>query len=258
MRKMRKILDLTGQKFGRLTAIKRYKENKRTYWLCNCLCGQFTKVELSLLRSGQTKSCGCIVKEKAKARIRRLENERFGNLTVLKMMDKNASGNYTWLCVCDCGKETIVSCGKLTSGHTKSCGCLWKKSITKHGLHGKPGYTAYLLTTPERKLKRYVGNRVREVMKSRNVKKNGNVFDYLPYNADELKKHLESLWEPWMDWDNYGGMMSDERKTWHIDHIIPQSKFNYKSLSDPLFQDCWALTNLRPLEKMANCKKRCN
>jgi hypothetical protein len=58
-----------------------------------------------------------------------------------------------------------------------------------------------------------------------------------------------------MNWDNYGGLMNNLNKTWHIDHIIPNSKFAYRSLDDPLFIECWSLKNLRPMEKIANVKK---
>jgi len=54
--------DISGQKFGRLTAIKRVgKTNqRRSIWLCNCECGNTTKVSISDLISGSTKSCGCL------------------------------------------------------------------------------------------------------------------------------------------------------------------------------------------------------
>lgn len=57
--------DITGQKFGKLTAIKidRVKRTERattTYWLCKCECGNITSVEASRLKSGYTKSCGCL------------------------------------------------------------------------------------------------------------------------------------------------------------------------------------------------------
>lgn len=60
----RKIIDLTGQKFGRLTVIKRV-ENKDGYsvWLCRCDCGNERKIKGDNLRSGSTKSCGCLKAE---------------------------------------------------------------------------------------------------------------------------------------------------------------------------------------------------
>ena len=78
-----------------------------------------------------------------------------------------------------------------------------------------------------------------------------STFAHLPYAPQELREHLESLWEPWMTWDNYGR----EPGNWTIDHIVPQSSFRYTSLEDPQFRECWALTNLRPLGFIANCRK---
>ena len=57
---MPKALDLTGQKFGKLTAIERLpSRNGKTYWLCKCECGNQTQVQTSHLRSGSIISCGC-------------------------------------------------------------------------------------------------------------------------------------------------------------------------------------------------------
>ncbi len=40
-----------------------------------------------------------------------------------------------WLCLCDCGGLTITRMANILNGHSKSCGCLRLKSITKHGHH---------------------------------------------------------------------------------------------------------------------------
>lgn len=55
-------IDITGQKFGSLTVIKktneRYKPYRREYlWLCHCNCGNFIKTRASSLKSGDVKSC---------------------------------------------------------------------------------------------------------------------------------------------------------------------------------------------------------
>lgn len=62
---MGKYIDLTGQKFGRLIVIKRDGNNKKreALWLCKCECGKFTKTRTYSLKSGVTKSCGCLQKE---------------------------------------------------------------------------------------------------------------------------------------------------------------------------------------------------
>ena len=70
---MGRFIDLTGQKFGRLTVIERDIERDnirkaegkkpKTYWFCKCECGNITSVESVSLRSGATTSCGCYGKE---------------------------------------------------------------------------------------------------------------------------------------------------------------------------------------------------
>ena len=58
--------DITGQKFGRLTAIRptRKDEKRRTYfWYCCCECGKTLEIRLESLTTGNTKSCGCYNKE---------------------------------------------------------------------------------------------------------------------------------------------------------------------------------------------------
>lgn len=54
--------DLTGQKFGKLTVLKRGPnlESKLATWQCQCDCGSIVTVRGSSLRNGQTTSCGCI------------------------------------------------------------------------------------------------------------------------------------------------------------------------------------------------------
>lgn len=57
----RKLIDLTGQRFGRLTVISRIENvGHNTSWLCKCDCGNEKIVSGNNLRNGSTKSCGCI------------------------------------------------------------------------------------------------------------------------------------------------------------------------------------------------------
>ena len=59
---MSKFVDLTGKRFGRLTVINRKKtdDTNRTYWICKCDCGNTKTVEAYALKTGRTKSCGCL------------------------------------------------------------------------------------------------------------------------------------------------------------------------------------------------------
>ena len=64
----RKKLDLTDQRFGKLTVLAPAENvGDRTAWLCRCDCGRETVVPTCRLRSGHTSSCGCLsAKERQK------------------------------------------------------------------------------------------------------------------------------------------------------------------------------------------------
>ena len=72
---MKKAHDLTGQRFGRLVVIERVESHiqpsgqRKTRWLCQCDCGNTKIVQYSQLKSGKTKSCGCLAREKSKKRL---------------------------------------------------------------------------------------------------------------------------------------------------------------------------------------------
>ena len=59
------LIDITGQQFGRLTAIKQvgYNNNNGAKWLCKCVCGNTIVTYSSALRRGVSKSCGCLNQE---------------------------------------------------------------------------------------------------------------------------------------------------------------------------------------------------
>ena len=55
------LIDITGQRFGRLTVIEKIpSKNSNARWLCKCDCGKYTDVLGTTLRRGETKSCGCL------------------------------------------------------------------------------------------------------------------------------------------------------------------------------------------------------
>ncbi len=106
---------------------------------------------------------------------------------------------------------------------------------------------------------RLIGNirsRVSEALRSSGNPKNGcSVFNNLPYTIVDLKKHLETHkdWDDsWMTWSCYGIESKSCGKSWQLDHIIPQSMFNYTSMEDEEFKLCWSLLNLRPYESRSN------
>jgi ribosomal protein L13 len=62
---MSNIIDIRGQRYGRLTVVACAGRTKRgnTIWTCRCDCGNEKIVQASHLRSGSTMSCGCLRQE---------------------------------------------------------------------------------------------------------------------------------------------------------------------------------------------------
>ena len=111
-----------GMKFNHWEVIKFSHVNKHRikYFLCKCdICGTQRAVRGTALISGQSKACQ-----------NEIIGQKFGRWTVLSK-DKSHP-RYYW-CRCECGKEKSVFQGSLTTGKSKSCGCLkQEKNIQKN------------------------------------------------------------------------------------------------------------------------------
>lgn len=148
---MSRKIDLSGQKFGKLTALKDVGRTNsgNILWECLCECGRTHIVAQGNLRYGNTKSCGC-AERTGTWHYNNLTGKTFGRLTVLSIDHKSNHGMY-WKCRCSCGNFTVVRSDGLVTGNTKSCGCLMldmsknkaKQLFTKHGLSGTREYTNY-------------------------------------------------------------------------------------------------------------------
>lgn len=127
-----RFIDLAGQRFGKLTVIKRVGESG-SKWLCRCDCGREREILGSNLRQGYSTSCGCCYKTED------ITGNKYGRLTVIKMI---YSPNATrCVCKCDCGNEKTILASSLRCGLTHSCGCLQKDKAAEIGrksaTHGK-------------------------------------------------------------------------------------------------------------------------
>ena len=124
-------LNLIGQKYDRLTVLeyadekhqKYYNGNHKPTWKCICDCGNIVYVTTECLQRGDTSSCGCIIKENAYNRAIDLSGNKYGHLTVLKMIESQ-SKNRKALVRCDCGKEYTIYISNLKNG-VESCGCIY-------------------------------------------------------------------------------------------------------------------------------------
>lgn len=114
-----------------------------------------------------------------------------------------------------------------------------------------------------RKRRRTVAGRIENNMrvgiynslKRNSVSKNRVHWEILVgYTVEQLRQHIESQFESWMTWGNWG-MSSHRRGAWNIDHKVPITAFNITSYDCEDFRKCWALENLRPLCAVENREK---
>lgn len=75
--------------------------------------------------------------------------------------------------------------------------------------------------------------------------------DLLGFSVVDLMNHLQSQFETWMTWENYG----NNKGKWVIDHILPIELFELESKFDPRLKVCWSLRNLRPISCEENSSK---
>lgn len=120
------MLDLSGQKFGRLVAVRRDGSvRKSATWLCLCDCGNHKVSAASDLRRGFVKSCGCLPRRNYRPPPHNLAGQKFGTRTAIRRVEGK------WLCRCACGAETLVRindlkksdhgfcCWPVTHGHVR-------------------------------------------------------------------------------------------------------------------------------------------
>ncbi len=97
---------------------------------------------------------------------------------------------------------------------------------------------------PKQRLRNAMAQGIRNSIKNKGGKSWESLVDF---NFKELKEHLEKRFQKGMNFENYG--------RWHIDHIIPVSRFDFVSPKDKEFKMCWSLNNLQPMWGDENLSK---
>ena len=131
--------DLSGKTFSYLTVVdraedaKRGKTKKRVMWNCRCVCGKYSVVAASKLKSGSTKSCGCMSNAlKSKLRSEDLTGRKIGRLKIISRSENyikpSGQQDVCWHCECECGNACIKRSEYLKKATHASCGC-WKSEI---------------------------------------------------------------------------------------------------------------------------------
>jgi hypothetical protein len=129
-----------GTQFGGWTLLSEApRKGKHRYLWCRCVCGTERAVSLNSLRAGSSISCGCSWRAAADAVS---VGTVFGRLTVLSEAPASRWGPRV-LCRCTCGTQHVVATASLRTGLSTSCGCLWRETITKHGMWARPEYKVW-------------------------------------------------------------------------------------------------------------------
>lgn len=150
-----RIVDITGERYGRLTVIK-YAGiglKRDATWLCRCDCGK-EKVFTSLhLRNGYSTSCGCIGHPNRRID---LSGKKSGKLTILKRDESRMGepGGARWICLCECGEIRSYPAHPLKIGAIKSCGCIQRRTdqevyYTKYKGNAEAKHREFSLTIDE-------------------------------------------------------------------------------------------------------------
>lgn len=125
----RKLIDLTGKIFGKLTVVSRVPGPSRLpTWYCECTCGTATVALSGNLSQGITQSCGCLRIQNGREKLLNLEGVVFGKLRALCVVPKMKNkANREWACECACGNVKIIRGDRLVRGEIISCGCAANK-----------------------------------------------------------------------------------------------------------------------------------
>ena len=195
-------------------------------------------------------------------------------------------------CVCDCGKQVVVTVNNLKSGNTSSCGCLrsellssrrvrspeeryklkrQRESLSKRWLDPRYKLTRSKWIAANRdkinekksryhRLKRMLDPcyRLRRAIRNRfkaalrGRYKSGSAVEHLGCSVEELKTYLESKFYPHPE---TGEMMTWDNygSKWHIDHVKPLSSFDLSSLEQ--VKAACHYTNLQPMWAIENIRK---
>ena len=117
MAKRGNYIDISGKKFNRLTALEmvEIKPNIGAIWRFQCDCGKTVDLPAGKVKSGNTKSCGCL-SHNTNPKID-ITGMKFGKWTVIEKVGKK------WRCRCECGNENLINSTDLRNGNTTNCGC---------------------------------------------------------------------------------------------------------------------------------------
>lgn len=118
--------EMQNARFGRWTVLNDYITTQKgeRKWHCRCDCGTERFVLERSLKSGNSKSCGCLQQERTrKANSYDLTGQTFGDLAVLHPAKMRRKDGVWWTCRCTCGNICVFPATLLVQGKRTHCGC---------------------------------------------------------------------------------------------------------------------------------------
>ncbi len=98
-----------------------------------------------------------------------------------------------------------------------------KKNRDKMSAYQREYFNNRKKIDPLFKLQNNIRGLIRNSIINKGYRKNTKTFNILGCTYIEFKNHIESMFEDWMTWDNYGKYNGSEKFGWDVDHIIPKS-----------------------------------
>ena len=144
-------LNLTGQQFNRLTAVRKVGRTSKglILWLFKCECGNFIKRIVADVKRGNTQSCGCLAIDRNRERNLKLipVGNKFGRWVILSYIGTNKYRESLYKVRCICGVIRKVGRSSLINQKSLSCGCFMvdklRERLTIHGKSKTKEYKKY-------------------------------------------------------------------------------------------------------------------
>lgn len=124
------IKDITGKRFGHLTAVCPTDKRQGTniIWQFRCDCGELVE----RVTSHMPEDAACEKCKPKGSKLRTIQpNMRYGRLTTVECRGKKGK-EYVWLLKCDCGNTITLPVSHFCGGNTRSCGCLRQEKCRDH------------------------------------------------------------------------------------------------------------------------------